>query len=107
MNDKMSWLLDRLGENSTWRGIIGIVTASGAVLKPEQADKIIAAGIAIVAVINIFRKAPPSQADLKATDAKVEANTAKVEIVANAVKTGDTQFLNKPAETPQTKETKP
>jgi len=107
MNDKISWLIDRLSENSTWRGIIGIVTATGVVLKPEQADKIIAAGMAIVAVINIFRKAPPSVADLKATDAKVEATTAKVEVVANAVKTGDTQFLTKPAEAPQPKETKP
>ena len=89
MNEKLTWLIDRLGENSTWRGIIGILTASGVVLKPDQADKIIAAGMALVAVINIFRKAPPKAADL----AEVKAQVATV---SDAVRTGDTTFLTKP-----------
>lgn len=77
--NKLNWLLERLSENSTWRGIIGLITATGVVLKPEQGEKIIAAGLALVAVINIFRKAPPTAAD-----------------VAHAVNTGDTKFLVQP-----------
>ena len=80
MKDKLAWIMDRLGENSTWRGIVGLLTAAGVALKPDQADKIIAAGIAIVGVINIFRTAPPSGKE-----------------VADAIKTGDTSIIVKPA----------
>jgi hypothetical protein len=75
MNANMNWVLDRLGENSTWRGIIGIVTASGVVLSPQNGEKIIALGLALVGVINIFRKAPPSAADV--ASAVNSANTVK------------------------------
>jgi len=79
MSAKLNWLLDRLGENSTWRGIISLLTAGGVVLDPDKASSIIAAGLALVGVINIFRKAPPTAED-----------------VAHAVNTGDTKFLVKP-----------
>ncbi len=40
MNDKLKNLLgfvaDRLSEQSTWKGIIGLLTAAGATLKPDQ-----------------------------------------------------------------------
>jgi len=62
MNATWNWILDRLAENSTWRGIIGLITAAGVALKPEQADKIIAVGLALVGAINVFRKAPASPA---------------------------------------------
>ena len=78
MKPNWDWIIARLGENSTWRGIIGLITALGVALKPEDGEKIIAAGLAIVGVINIFRTAPPTAA-----------------AVAEAVKTGDTQHLTK------------
>jgi hypothetical protein len=52
----MEYVRERLSEPSTWRGIIGLVSALGVVLSPEQADKIIAAGIALMGVVNVFRK---------------------------------------------------
>jgi hypothetical protein len=80
MSTKWNWLLDRLSENSTWRGIITLLTAAGVVLDPEKANSIIAAGLALVGVINVFRKAPPS-----------------AQAVAIAVNTGNTEHLVKPA----------
>ena len=49
-------LLGKLSENSTWRGLILVATAVGVKLDPEQANAIIAAGLAIVGVVNVIRK---------------------------------------------------
>ena len=51
----LAWVLDRLGEQSTWKGIMGFATAAGVMLKPDQWDKIIAFGFASTALINVFR----------------------------------------------------
>jgi hypothetical protein len=52
----MSYVLDRLKENSTWRGIIMVATAAGLKLEPDAANAIIAAGLALVGLINVFRR---------------------------------------------------
>lgn len=52
----LNWALDRLSEQSTWRGIVLALTSAGIVISPDNSAKIIAAGLAIVGVINIFRK---------------------------------------------------
>lgn len=56
MNKVIEYLLNRLAENSTWRGIVLLLTALGVALSPEQGEKIVAAGLAIVGAINVFRK---------------------------------------------------
>jgi len=58
MKSVLDWLLARLGENSTWRGVIALLTAVGVTLDPEKSNAIIAAGLALIGVINVFRKAP-------------------------------------------------
>lgn len=52
----MSYILDRLKENSTWRGVILLATALGLKLDPSQGEAIVAAGLAVVGLINVFRK---------------------------------------------------
>lgn len=54
----MNWLLDRLSENSTWRGLIAIATAAGVTIQPDLADAIIAAGLALIGLVNVIRKEP-------------------------------------------------
>lgn len=49
------WSLDRLSEQSTWKGIIGLLTAAGVFIDPDQATKIIALGVGVIALINTFR----------------------------------------------------
>lgn len=51
----MKVLLDYLKQASTWRGIIGIATAFGAVLSPEQATAIVGLGVAAIGFIEIIR----------------------------------------------------
>lgn len=50
------YILDRLAENSTWRGVILICTAVGLRLEPEHQEAIVAAGLGLVGAINVFRK---------------------------------------------------
>ena len=50
----MGYVLARLKEASTWRGIIGIITACGVALSPEQIEAIIATGIALMGIVGAF-----------------------------------------------------
>jgi hypothetical protein len=48
--------LERLQENSTWRGLILVATALGVKLDPEMQEQIIVAGLSLVGLINIIRR---------------------------------------------------
>ena len=50
------YILDRLSENSTWRGIILLCMAAGCRWSPEFQNQIIATGLSLVGVINVLRK---------------------------------------------------
>lgn len=50
----MNWLLARLREGSTWRGIVWLLAFAGVSLKPEQAEAIIAAGMALAGLLGVF-----------------------------------------------------
>jgi hypothetical protein len=54
--ETMKTILEYLKQESTWRGIIGIATAFGIKLAPEQAESIIAAGLAAIGLINTFKQ---------------------------------------------------
>ena len=49
-------ILDKLSENSTWRGLILLATAAGVNLEPELQNQIVAAGLGLVGLINVLRK---------------------------------------------------
>jgi len=50
----IEYILDRLAENSTWRGIILVATSLGIAIEPNQAAAITAAGMGLVGLINVF-----------------------------------------------------
>lgn len=52
----MKYILDRLSEASTWRGIISIITALGVKLRPDMTEAIISGGLSAMGIINILRK---------------------------------------------------
>jgi hypothetical protein len=54
MDTLKTYLIDRLDERSTWRGVVLVLTALGVTLSPEQAEAIIAAGIAGAGLIGVF-----------------------------------------------------
>jgi len=49
-------VLERLSENSTWRGLILVATALGLKLDPELQNAILAAGLGAIGLINVIRK---------------------------------------------------
>jgi hypothetical protein len=57
MNSIVQWMIDRLKEASTWRGIIMLITGiTGFTVDEQHTQAIIAAGIALVGMIGIFAK---------------------------------------------------
>jgi len=76
MNDNaLRIILARLSENSTWRGIVLILTALGAVTNPEHGEAIVQAGLLIAGMLaaimpdQIKRKTPePPHDDGTASD---------------------------------------
>ena len=52
----LDYIMDRLQEPSTWRGLVFVISAAGITLEPSKANAIAAAGMALVGAINIFRK---------------------------------------------------
>lgn len=55
------YILARLSESSTWRGLILFATAAGLKVSPELAEAILPAGLGLVAIINILRKERSSE----------------------------------------------
>ena len=51
-----SYLLERLKEPSTWRGLTDLLTAVGVVLSPEQVNAVVSAGLALMGVLGVFTK---------------------------------------------------
>lgn len=56
MNVNTTWLLDRLGERSTWIGLTGLLTATGVSLEPDIGDAIGALGIALASLIAMLTR---------------------------------------------------
>jgi hypothetical protein len=52
----MEKILEQLGQSSTWRGLILLAGALGWQLSATHNEAIIAAALAVVGLINVFRK---------------------------------------------------
>ena len=51
----MDFILKYLNQPSTWRGLIGILTALGIAIKPDMANAVIAIGLATTGLVNVIR----------------------------------------------------
>lgn len=47
----MQYILDRLKEASTWRGLVLIATACGTAISPEQQEAIVTVGLLVAGMI--------------------------------------------------------
>ena len=52
----IDFIKDRLGEASTWRGLVAILTAAGISISPEQTTAIVSAGLAVIGLVGVFTK---------------------------------------------------
>lgn len=53
-NKIMNWLITRLKEGSTWRGLVWLLTVCGVLLTPEQTEAIVLAGMALAGLLGVF-----------------------------------------------------
>jgi len=51
----MDFIMEKLKEKSTWRGLVALATAFGVTASPEQTEAVIAGGLALIGLINVFR----------------------------------------------------
>jgi len=56
MRNIATYIAHRLAEPSTYRGLIGLLTAAGVAISPDMAEKIIAVGMFLIGLINIGKK---------------------------------------------------
>lgn len=56
MSAFIRFILDRLTERSTWLGLVGLASAGGVAIVPEQADAMIAAGTSVASLIGVLTK---------------------------------------------------
>ena len=56
----MSWILDRLKEPTTWRGLVWVATACGVTLNPEIWQQITAVGMALAGLLGVLTKEKPA-----------------------------------------------
>ena len=55
----MNWLIARLKEASTWRGIVWMLTACGVTLRPEIWEQITAVGMAAAGLLGVLTSEAP------------------------------------------------
>lgn len=56
MKAAYTYLIARLSEPSTYRGIFALLTAMGIAIQPDQAAAITALGLSLIGCVNVFRK---------------------------------------------------
>lgn len=61
----MKWLLARLREPSTWRGIVWLATVAGLSLRPDQAEAIVAVGMALAGLLGVFLADEPKNVNIE------------------------------------------
>jgi len=66
----MKYILERLTEPSTWRGLFALLTDIGLKLHPEMQEAILTTGLALIGMINVVRK--------ESNDTKPASNPAPV-----------------------------
>lgn len=60
MNQSLIYLVQRLQEPSTWRGLILLLTAAGVSLEPALAEAIIATGLALAGLVGVLTRDIPT-----------------------------------------------
>lgn len=60
----MNWILARLREPSTWRGIVLLLTALGIRIQPDVWEYIAAAGMAIAGLIGVLTADEPKRVEV-------------------------------------------
>jgi hypothetical protein len=73
VNNTVRYILRRLGETSTWRGLIGLLTLAGVSLSPALSEAIIGAGVALYLLIEALLPDAPAADKIEAEEQRAIA----------------------------------
>lgn len=87
----MKWLLARLREPSTWRGLVWLATMAGLSLRPDQAEAIVAAGMALAGLLGVFLSDEPKNVRIELPPIALQgrSESADVELGIGALQPAD------------------
>ena len=85
----MNWVLARLREPSTWRGIVWLLTVLGLAIKPDQAEAIVTAGIALAGLLGVFLSDEPKPINLPPIALQGRPESGDAELGIGAVQPAD------------------
>lgn len=75
----IDWIVSRMKEPTTWRGLIGILAGLGVAIDPHQAAIILAVGVGLAGFIGVVSKDP------KNIPADIEAALAALGPIAHVI----------------------
>lgn len=68
------FMLARMKEKTTWRGVILLLGILGVALSPEQKEAIITAGVALIGAVEVLSKEQPKTPEAKNAPAEKEVS---------------------------------
>ena len=84
----ITWIMERLREPSTWKGIILLASMLGMSISPEMKEAIIAAGTSLIGAIWVFQKEAKGGNAGTSGDAKIDSGTGSTSSAAVSVVDG-------------------
>jgi multisubunit Na+/H+ antiporter MnhC subunit len=84
----MEYILARLSEASTWKGIIFLITSFGLALDPSQKEAIISFGLTLTGLINVFveKGRPHTDEEIVGILKKEQEKVVEQKVVKNETK---------------------
>lgn len=107
----LKWIIARLKEPSTMRGLVWLATVAGLSLRPDQAEAIVTAGMALAGLLGVFLSddTKPVRIDLPPIDLQARPESGAVTPAPNESRVpsdderskdvfrfGHTQWIEKP-----------
>jgi hypothetical protein len=56
LSDGTDWVVERIGEKSTWLGVLSILGSLGIVVAPEMQEAIVTLALAVAGVVGVVTK---------------------------------------------------
>lgn len=73
----MNWMMKRLREPSTWRGLVWLATVAGLSFRPDQAESIVTAGMALAGLLGVFLADEPQSDPRTSMEVQAEPESAQ------------------------------
>lgn len=84
----LNWIVNRLREPSTWRGLTWLLTAVGVSLSPDAWQYITTAGMALAGLIGVITREEPTRVEIQLPPIELVGQPGTVDRVADVADSG-------------------